>query len=237
MPFVRRKSIINPEWDEILKPVLPILKKTLQRIEKVEQAGKIVFPPKRQRLAVFDMEMWKIKVVILGADPYPKKGQANGLAFAVNKGVKPPKSLVTILDEVATEYDYDCNSYKIIGDLSEWTNQGVMLLNTSLTVEEGKPGSHETLGWETVTDEVVRQINKQREGVVFLLWGYASGQKLDLINARKHHVLIAPHPVARDGRFLGNGHFRQANVYLKNQRLTEIDWKNVIDVGDADFDF
>jgi uracil-DNA glycosylase len=169
-------------------------------------------------------------VVILGQDPYHGEGQAEGLCFSVPRGVKLPPSLQNIFKELASDLQdkkYLENIEKRSGHLAKWGKQGVFLLNSVLTVEEGKPGSHANKGWETFTDEVIKKISEHKTGVVFLLWGNYAIKKKSLIDQRKHFVLTAPHPSpfsAHTG-FFGCKHFSKTNEILKKQGKSEVDWK------------
>lgn len=163
-----------------------------------------------------------VKVIILGQDPYHGPNQAHGLSFSVNKGVKAPPSLVNIFKELNT--DLGCALPKH-GYLMQWATQGVLLLNATLTVRAGSPGSHQNKGWEKFTDKIIQLISEEKEHCVFLLWGNYAKSKVPLINASKHLVLTAAHPspLAR-GAFFGSRHFSQTNNYLKSKNLKPIDW-------------
>ena len=165
------------------------------------------------------------KVVILGQDPYHGKGQANGLSFSVNDGVKHPPSLVNILKELSDNYD---TLYPATGNLEAWAKQGVLLLNATLTVQESNAGSHQKKGWEQFTDAVIQHISEKKEDVVFLLWGGFAKKKARLIDASKHHILTSGHPSplsANRGLWFGNNHFIKTNNFLKSKGITEIDWR------------
>jgi len=163
----------------------------------------------------------KVKVVILGQDPYPGYGQANGLAFSVNRGIAIPKSLQNIYKELIQDVKIPVPRH---GDLSCWARQGVLLLNTVLTVREGAPLSHADKGWESFTDEIIKTINEQDRGIVFLLWGNKAIAKKHLLTNPKHLVLTAPHPspLSASRGFLGCRHFSLANAFLKDQG---VDWR------------
>ncbi|MDE6321108.1 MAG: uracil-DNA glycosylase [Muribaculaceae bacterium] len=183
-----------------------------------------VFPPGRQIFAAFDACPFdKVKVVILGQDPYHDVGQANGLCFSVNSGTPLPPSLVNIFKEVA---DDTCAPMATDGDLSRWARQGVLLLNATLTVEAHHPGSHQRRGWEDFTDEVVSRLAHDRQGLVFMLWGSYAQRKGVLIDRSRHLVLTSPHPspLSAHRGFFGNHHFTQANDYLVQQGLSPIQW-------------
>jgi uracil-DNA glycosylase len=163
-----------------------------------------------------------VKVVILGQDPYHNPGEAMGLCFSVPKGVRVPPSLVNIYKEIKSELGIEPPKH---GDLSHWAAQGVLLLNAMLTVEAGKPASHQKIGWQTFTDAVIRRISEQKEGVVFLLWGNFARGKKALIDQERHYVLEAAHPSPLAGdAFQGCGHFARANEMLEKQGKMPIDW-------------
>lgn len=165
-----------------------------------------------------------IKVVIIGQDPYHGKGQANGLCFSVQDGVKHPPSLVNILKELSDNYN---TLYPATGNLEAWAKQGVLLLNATLTVEESKAGSHQNRGWETFTDAVIKLISDEKEDVVFLLWGGFAKKKAKLIDTNKHHMLTSGHPSplsANRGLWFGNKHFLKTNEILKSKGIKEINW-------------
>ena len=201
------------------------------------------FPPKDQIFRAFELTpLDQVKVVILGQDPYHGPGQAHGLAFSVPMGVPKPPSLVNILKEV---YKEDLNAFgkksskntlrdqryfsisNLSGDLTHWTEQGVLLLNTVLTVSSGQAGSHQRMGWEHFTNAVINEINEQRSGVVFMLWGRFAQSKIKLINPKKHLILISGHPSplsANRGLWFGCDHFNKANQYLKESGQESIYW-------------
>lgn len=164
-----------------------------------------------------------IKVVILGQDPYHGEGQANGLAFSVNKEQKLPPSLRNIFKEIKDDLGVENQS----GDLTSWATQGVLLMNCILTVQQDKPTSHINLGWEVFTDKIISDISAHREGVVFILWGAYAKSKETLIDSSKHLILTSPHPspLSAHTGFFGNKHFSLTNVYLNQQGKNTIDWR------------
>jgi uracil-DNA glycosylase len=183
-----------------------------------------IYPPKAQIFAAFHHTPFdKVKAVIIGQDPYHGHGQANGLSFSVNPFIKLPPSLKNIFKELKSDLAYDLPFH---GDLTPWAKQGVLLLNATLTVRAGVPGSHQKKGWEPFTDSVIETIAKEKENIVFLLWGNYAIQKSALIDANKHCILTAPHPspLARGG-FFGNQHFSKTNAFLKSKNIPIIDWK------------
>ncbi|MDE7462426.1 MAG: uracil-DNA glycosylase [Muribaculaceae bacterium] len=196
----------------------------LTRIVRHDYAAGKVYPPASRIFAAFDASPFdKTKVVIIGQDPYHGPGQANGLAFSVNPGIPFPPSLRNILTEVSTDTGAPIPES---GDLSRWAEQGVLLLNTSLTVREGAPKSHSGIGWENLTDAAVRALSDKREGLVFLLWGSDAIRKGSYIDRSKHLVLTSPHPspLSAYRGFFGNHHFSKANEWLKAHGETPIKW-------------
>ncbi|OOF05453.1 uracil-DNA glycosylase [Salinivibrio sp. MA607] len=208
---------------------------TLAYVDGERAKGVPIFPPKDDVFNAFRFtELGDVKVVILGQDPYHGPNQAHGLSFSVRPGVKTPPSLVNIYKELATDID----GFKIPshGYLQSWAQQGVLLLNTVLTVEQGKAHSHAKLGWETLTDRVIDVVNSQCEGVVFLLWGAHAQKKGKAIDRDRHYVLTAPHPspLSAHRGFFGCKHFSQTNAYLLEQGSNPIDWQPRLDDETAD---
>jgi len=190
-----------------------------------KQAGKILYPPMPQLFNAFELTPFEqVKVVILGQDPYHGPGQAHGLCFSVQKGVRPPPSLKNIFKEINSELGIESADN---GCLTTWAEQGVLLLNSVLTVEKSNAGSHKDKGWESFTDRVITVLNEQHEGLVFLLWGKYAQDKASVIDRARHQVLMSPHPSPFSAHrgFLGNGHFVEANDYLQAQGKTPIDWR------------
>ncbi|ATE73925.1 uracil-DNA glycosylase [Lysobacter capsici] len=187
-------------------------------------AGARIFPPGPQIFAAFDATPFdQVKVVILGQDPYHGYGQAHGLCFSVLPGVSVPPSLDNIFKEIHRDLGVARPDH---GYLMPWAHRGVLLLNAVLTVEEGRAGAHQGKGWEGFTDHVVDVLNREREGLVFLLWGSYAQAKGKVIDPRRHRVLKAPHPspLSAHRGFIGCGHFSAANEYLSKQGQPEIDW-------------
>jgi len=191
---------------------------------KEEYKNHIIYPKGSEIFKAFDAcSMDEVKVVIIGQDPYHGEGQANGLCFSVAKGMKVPPSLKNIYKELLSDVEKEIPAH---GDLSDWSRQGVLLLNATLTVRAKTPGSHQKKGWEEFTDAVIQQINAQKENVVFMLWGAYAQKKGAVIDREKHLVLSSPHPSpfsAHKG-FLGNSHFSQCNAFLKSKDRKEIAW-------------
>ncbi len=218
---------LEPSWkarigDWLLRPEMRELAAFLRQRKA---AGTHVFPPGPQIFAAFDATPFEqTKVVILGQDPYHGYGQAHGLSFSVPPGVAVPPSLLNIYKEIETDLGIPRADH---GCLIPWARQGVLLLNAVLTVEEGKPGSHQKRGWEGFTDHVVDVLNREREGLVFLLWGSYAQQKGKVIDTRRHRVLKATHPspLSAHRGFLGCRHFSQANDYLARRGQAAIDWR------------
>jgi uracil-DNA glycosylase len=211
----------NALADEFGKPYFESLVRFLHK-EKSE--GKKVFPPGSQIFRAFDLTpVDKVKVVILGQDPYHGFGQAHGLSFSVPEGVPAPPSLKNIFKEIETDVGVRMSGYP---NLENWARQGVLLLNAVLTVRCGEAASHSKIGWEQFTDAVIRYISDNCDGVVFMLWGNFARGKRELIDASRHCVLEAAHPspLAR-GAFFGCRHFSRANAWLTAAGRTPIDWQ------------
>ena len=190
-----------------------------------EYSSKTVYPPYDEIFNAFKLTpLSNVKVVILGQDPYHEEGQAHGLAFSTPEGRPIPRSLKNIFKEINAEYDYPIPTS---GCLEKWAEQGVFLLNTVLTVEDGNANSHSKCGWQTFTDNVIGILNRQDQPIVFLLWGKQAEKKKELITNENHLVLITSHPSPFSARrgFLGCNHFKLANGYLKENKIKEIDWK------------
>lgn len=216
---------LNNDWDEILKEEF---KKTyylkLQAFLKKDYEAYTVFPPMDDIFNGFKLTSYeKTKVVLLGQDPYIKQGEAHGLAFSVNKGVRIPPSLKNVYKEIIEDVGGVMPEH---GCLESWASQGVLLLNTTLTVREGLSASHKGKGWETFTDQIIRILNEKAEPVVFMLWGNHAKSKESFITNPKHLVLTAAHPspLAR-GAFFGSKHFSQANTFLASEKRGPIDWQ------------
>lgn len=201
-------------------------KQTLAFVESERALGKVVYPPAKDVFNAFkSTEFGDVKVVILGQDPYHGPNQAHGLCFSVLPGVKTPPSLVNMYKELAQDIEgFEVPAH---GYLQSWAEQGVLLLNTVLTVEQGKAHSHAKSGWETFTDRVIEAVNQHQSGVVFLLWGAHAQKKGRFIDRNKHFVLAGPHPspLSAHRGFFGCRHFSQANQILTQQGLTPIEWR------------
>ena len=217
---------LEPSWkarvgDYLSRPEMQGLSEFLRAELRV---GKTIYPPPRCIFAALDATPFEqVKVVILGQDPYHGPGQAHGLCFSVLPGVPPPPSLVNIFSEIGRDLGIARPDH---GCLIPWARQGVLLLNSVLTVERGLAGSHQGKGWEGFTDSVIDHLNREREGLVFLLWGSYAQAKGALIDPRRHRVLKAPHPspLSAHRGFIGCGHFSNTNQWLSEHRQSEIDW-------------
>lgn len=191
---------------------------------KQEYANYRIYPPGRRIFAAFDhCSFDDLKVVIIGQDPYHGPDQANGLCFSVNDHIISPPSLVNIFKEIKSDLGKEIPP---TGNLERWADQGVLLLNATLTVRAHSPGSHQNKGWEQFTDAVIRVVSEEKEGVVFLLWGAYAQRKGEIIDAKKHLVLKSAHPspFAANRGFFGCKHFSKTNEYLRSKGKGEIDW-------------
>ncbi|MYM59592.1 uracil-DNA glycosylase [Vibrio sp. OCN044] len=204
---------------------------TLNFVESERALGKAVYPPAKDVFNAFRAtEFGDIKVVILGQDPYHGPKQAHGLCFSVLPGIKPPPSLVNMYKELSQDIEgFEIPTH---GYLQNWAEQGVLLLNTVLTVEQGKAHSHSKTGWETFTDKVIEAINQHQSGVIFLLWGAHAQKKGRFIDRKRHHILEAPHPspLSAHRGFFGCRHFSRANHLLQSMGKSEIDWRLPVSV-------
>lgn len=218
------EKIIHNSWDLKLKEEfeLPYIAK-LKDFLKEERRLHNIYPKKTEVFNAFKLTNFEnVKVVILGQDPYHGPNQAHGLSFSVNYGIKIPPSLANIYKELKSDIDFAIPSH---GNLTSWANQGVLLLNATLTVRAGEPGSHQKKGWETFTDAVIKLISYKKENCVFLLWGNFAKSKINLIDLDKHLVLTAAHPSPlAGGAFFGCRHFSKTNEYLKSKNIGPIDW-------------
>lgn len=217
---------IDPSWYEVLKgefeaPYFAQLKEFLVS----ERRQYTCYPPGSKIFNAFDSTPFdKVKVVILGQDPYHEPGQAMGLCFSVPNGVQAPPSLVNIIKEI--NIDLGLHLTVQSGDLTGWARQGVLLLNTTLTVRAHQATSHQGHGWEQFTDAVIRELNGRKEGVVFMLWGSHAIHKAQLIDTQRHHILTAPHPspLSAYRGFFGCRHFSRCNELIAQQGGVPIDW-------------
>ncbi len=216
---------IEPGWKQRLLPEFEKeYFKDLIHFVKEEYTQHIVYPPGKEIFTAFDRcDFENTRVVIIGQDPYHGPGQANGLCFSVREGMRIPPSLVNIFKEIRNDLG---KPIPPSGDLTRWAEQGVLLLNATLTVRASEAGSHQKKGWEEFTDAVIKELSEQKNNLVFLLWGAYAQKKGEMIDRSKHLVLMSAHPspFSADRGFFGNKHFSQTNAYLKSKGLPEIDW-------------
>lgn len=219
---------LEPSWLEVLKDEFDKEYMTGLRafLKREKQAGVKIYPKGPDIFNAFQKTPFTdVKVVILGQDPYHGENQAHGLSFSVQKGIGIPPSLRNIYKELVT----DIPGFKIPdhGDLTEWAEQGVLLLNASLTVQAGTPGSHQKKGWEVFTDRVIKTISDKKEAIVFILWGAFAQAKAELIDKHKHHIIKSPHPspFSADRGFFGSKPFSKTNAILQKEGKKAIDWQ------------
>ncbi|MBC7850138.1 MAG: uracil-DNA glycosylase [Chitinophagaceae bacterium] len=217
---------INESWKAVLKSEFnkPYFLQIVTFLRTEKMAGKTIYPPGQLMFNAFNTTPFDdVKVVLLGQDPYHGQGQAHGLCFSVQTGVNPPPSLVNIYKELNTDIGMKIPEH---GNLTKWAEQGVLLLNASLTVRATEPMSHSKIGWSEFTDTVIKKVSDQRKHVVFLLWGKFAQEKQSLIDETKHLVLKAAHPspFSANNGFLGCRHFSKANEYLTQNGIDPIDW-------------
>lgn len=218
---------IEESWKEVLKDEFTkdYFFQIVTFIKTEKAAGKIIYPPGSLMFNAFGKTPFdKVKVVLLGQDPYHNSGQAHGLSFSVPPGITKPPSLINIFKELQSDLGIPPSAD---GNLEKWATQGVLLLNASLTVRQNEPGSHSKIGWIEFTDAVIKKISEEKKGVVFLLWGRFAQDKQVLIDETKHHVLKAAHPspFSADKGFFGCKHFSKTNEFLMHEGLQPIDWK------------
>lgn len=217
---------MEDSWKQRLLPEFskPYMQQLRGFLQQQKEAGKVIYPKGTEYFNAFNLTPFdKVKVVILGQDPYHGPNQAHGLCFSVQHGVAFPPSLLNIFKEIERDLNIPMPNH---GCLTHWAEQGVLLLNAVLTVEQAKAAAHQGKGWEQFTDAVIRELNDHREGIVFMLWGSYAQKKGQFIDRKKHCVLQAPHPspLSAHRGFMGCGHFSAANAYLKKQGLKPIDW-------------
>jgi uracil-DNA glycosylase len=217
---------IEDSWKEVLQDEFkkPYFKQVTEHIKTEKEQGKTIYPPGQLIFNAFEQTPFdNVKVVLLGQDPYHGKGQAMGMSFSVPDGVTKPPSLLNIFKELHDDVGVPIPK---TGNLTKWAQQGVLLLNASLTVRAAEPNSHAKIGWHQFTDMVIQKVSELKEGIVFLLWGKFAQDKTELINTKKHHILKAAHPspFAADKGFFGCRHFSKTNTYLMKEGLDPIDW-------------
>ncbi|MFC8684964.1 uracil-DNA glycosylase [Brevibacillus porteri] len=219
-------TILQNDWapvlaDEFEKPYYVKLRQTL----KEEYQTQTIYPDMYQIFTALHLtEYQNAKVVILGQDPYHGPGQAHGLSFSVKPGIKPPPSLVNIYKELKSDVGFEIPQH---GYLNHWAKQGVMMLNTVLTVRRGTPNSHKDIGWETFTDRIIHLLNDRETPLVFILWGKHAQEKAAFIDRNKHFVIASPHPspFSANRGFFGSRPFSRTNEFLRSRELQEIDWQ------------
>jgi uracil-DNA glycosylase len=217
---------LSPSWQRYLGEEFeqPYMQQLSCFLAAEAEMDKEIYPKSCDIFNAFNLTAFNdVRVVILGQDPYHGAGQAHGLCFSVPRDVRCPPSLVNVFKEIHRDFDYPMPKH---GCLNTWAEQGVLLLNAILTVEQGCAGSHQGKGWEAFTDKAIQCLNEHREGIVFLLWGAYAQKKGRWIDTEKHCVLMSPHPspLSAYRGFLGNQHFSQANQYLLSQGQAVIDW-------------
>ena len=217
---------IEDSWKEVLKDEFtkPYFQQIVTHLKTERTAGKIIYPPGQLIFNAFNKTPFKkVKVVLLGQDPYHGAGQAMGLSFSVPDGITPPPSLINIYKELNNDIGMKIPS---TGNLTKWAEQGVLLLNAALTVRANEPASHSKIGWMDFTNAVIKKISDEKTGIVFLLWGRFAQDKQFLIDETKHFVLKAAHPspFSADKGFFGCSHFSKTNQLLMQQGLQPVDW-------------
>ncbi|SDH93342.1 Uracil-DNA glycosylase [Pseudomonas benzenivorans] len=221
------KIKLEAGWKEALREEFdkPYMKELGDFLRQEKANGKEIYPPGALIFnALNSTPLDQVKVVIIGQDPYHGPGQAHGLCFSVQPGIATPPSLLNIYKELKRDLNIDIARH---GCLQHWAEQGVLLLNTSLTVERGNAGAHAGKGWQHFTDKVIEVVSEQRPHLVFLLWGSHAQSKQRLIDPSKHLILRSPHPspLSAHRGFIGNGHFSRTNKFLEQQGLAPIDWR------------
>ncbi len=226
LQMIKEAIQIEPGWLKVLKDEFrkPYFSEIKSQLLAEFSSGQIVYPPGKLMFNAFNKTPFdKVKVVILGQDPYHGPGQAMGLSFSVPKGIEIPGSLRNIYKELRLDIGFDAPDH---GDLTSWAEQGVFLLNAMLSVRHKSPGSHAKMGWQFFTDEVIRQLSAGREHLVFLLWGNFARSKKTLVDEKKHLVLESAHPSPLTGnQFFNNHHFSQTNAFLKSHNILPINWQ------------
>jgi uracil-DNA glycosylase len=221
-----QKININKDWETFLRKELDSsLFQSILNTIKNERKTYNIFPKDNDIFNAFNYtKLDNLKVVILGQDPYHGRGQAHGLSFSVPNNMKTPPSLKNIFKELNTDLELPISKS---GNLEKWAKQGVLLLNSTLTVREKEPGSHQKIGWEELTDSIITKISNDKSGIIFLLWGKFAQEKSMLINNKKHYILTAAHPSPFSAYrgFFGCKHFSKTNEILKQNNQTPIDWK------------
>lgn len=220
-------NILCPKWQSLLSEELSkdYIRELFHFIEGEEKSGKEIFPPREQIFSALEATPFeKVRVVILGQDPYHGPGQAHGLAFSVQEGIKLPPSLKNIFKELETDQGVPPPSH---GNLLAWAHEGVLLLNTVLTVEQGKAGSHQGRGWERFTDKIVELLNNEKDQLVFILWGSPAQKKARNVDTSKHYIIASPHPspLSCYRGFFGYRPFGRTNEFFQERGLPPINWR------------
>lgn len=230
------KYKLEPSWKKKLKPEFEkdYMKNLVKFLLQEYKNGKKIYPEEKNYFAALNLTPFdKVKVVIVGQDPYHGPGQAHGLCFSVQEGTRFPPSLKNIFKELHNDLDLEIPES---GCLDRWARQGVLLLNAVLTVEDGKAAAHQGKGWEEFTDKIIHLLNEERENIVFILWGSYAQKKAAFVDRKKHHVIEAVHPspLSAHRGFFGTKPFSEANAYLKSKNIGEIDWSltdNTVEKG------
>jgi uracil-DNA glycosylase len=216
---------IEQSWKEVLKDEFEkaYFNEIVQYLKAEKSLGRVIYPPGAKIFHAFEATPFHhVKVVLLGQDPYHGQGQAHGLAFSVPSGVKPPPSLVNIFKELQNDIGMPMPNH---GNLENWAQRGVFLLNAALTVRAAEPNSHAKIGWHEFTNRVIEKISEQKKNVVFLLWGKFAQEKQELVDQKKHLVLKAAHPSPYSAdKFFGCRHFSKTNEYLVHNKIDPVDW-------------
>lgn len=225
--FQAKQGSLHPSWQAVLGQEfdLPYMQQLRMFLQQQKALGKVIFPPMPLIFNAFNHTPFEqVRVVILGQDPYHGPNQAHGLSFSVPDGVPPPPSLQNIFKELQSDLGLPLANH---GNLTPWANQGVLLLNATLTVEQAQAGSHQQQGWEQFTDAAIAALNQQRQGLVFVLWGSYAQKKGAFIDTRRHLVLKSAHPspLSSYRGFFGSRPFSKINAYLQAQGQRPIDWR------------
>lgn len=223
---MKKEIALEDSWKKYLAPEFekPYMQELKSFLVAETNSGKIIYPPGKDIFSALNLTPFdKVKVVIIGQDPYHGEGQAHGLCFSVRKGIKIPPSLVNIYKELEDDLQIKPASH---GYLEDWTHEGVLLLNNVLTVEASQAGSHHGKGWETFTDKIIEILNKEKSNLVFILWGSPAQKKAASVDAKKHFIIksVHPSPLSSYRGFFGSKPFSQTNHFLKSKGLAPIDW-------------
>ncbi|WP_341939545.1 uracil-DNA glycosylase [Marinimicrobium sp. C2-29] len=226
MANAQKNIDLEPGWLSALEPEFQqsYMQKLKEFLRSEKQQGKVIYPASKNIFNAFNSApLDRVKVVVLGQDPYHGPGQAHGLCFSVQPGVAPPPSLKNMFKELNRDLGCPIPAH---GYLQSWADQGVLLLNATLTVEQGQAGSHQRQGWEPFTDRAIEVLNRERDGLVFMLWGSYAQKKAQLLDSSRHLILKSSHPspLSAHRGFLGCGHFSTANDYLRDRGETPIQW-------------